>query len=94
MGEGKKTSGDREITYQVGWKRGKIQAAENGSPVKNGNPGGKTPHFVIETRGAKLLRAIWRPVPAAPASVSGALLFALPVISFAVTLWLVYRLSR
>jgi hypothetical protein len=93
MGDRKKTTGEREITYHVGWKRGKIVVPEGGAQI-HAKPGVKAPVLLLEDSGGRLLRMIWRPVPIMPAFMRVALFIALPVISFTVTLWLVYQLSR
>lgn len=82
----------REITYQVGWKRGKIQyndqvPTHQASVLK-----------VQSTESSKLwqlhLRYIWKRVPVCPSAMALPLLLAVPVISFLLTVFLVYQLTH
>jgi hypothetical protein len=71
----------REFTYQVGWRRGTIRDRGQPSGTEHSLPG------FAEKR-------IWRPLPALPAKWMPALLWAVPVLSFAITYVLVSALMH
>jgi hypothetical protein len=82
MNTPKKPQNDnREITYQIGWKKGIIQ---------------KKADFDITplTTEEGLLRYIWRSVPMLPASLDFYLLCALPLISLIMIITLIYLLNH
>lgn len=85
---------EREITYQVGWKRGKI-TLNNGKP--SAGPGGAKPAAKSTAAAERLtewsLRYVWKPAGAIPDGGLRILLAAFPLIAFALSLWLVYQLS-
>jgi hypothetical protein len=84
MAKPKKPQGKGEITYQVGWKKGKIHKKEAVEAVPIEHPEVTT---CFE-------RLIWRQAPFMPASFDFYLLYALPVISFICILVLVYLLNH
>lgn len=95
MEEPKKTASEREITYHVGWKRGKIQLPTSADGSNPGDHDVRPWAEVIKTvRVSPLLALVWRPVPTMPAGVLMGLLFALPAAGFAATLWVVNLLTR
>jgi hypothetical protein len=77
----KPQNGKREITYQVGWKKGIIQK-KAGLAI--------TPLSTEEG----LLRYIWRSVPTLPVPLDFYLLCALPVISLIMIITLIYLLNH
>ncbi|MFC5452509.1 hypothetical protein [Paenibacillus aestuarii] len=86
----KKKDHHREITYQVGWKKGKIEWQEGA-----GAEGGGKAHTPEELHAAsceRRLQLLWRAVPALPGALLLPLLYALPVICFMLTILLVYHL--
>lgn len=74
-----KKSGNREITYHVGWRKGKII---------------RSPNEIKQKAVAKKdeLHFIWFPMDILPNSVIFPLLCLLPIISFGISLWLVRTL--
>ncbi|CAN7636792.1 hypothetical protein LJR153_004854 [Paenibacillus sp. LjRoot153] len=80
----------REISYQVGWKKGKIQWNEGASDTLRAHKGeledGETER--------KRLQLIWFPAMKLPPVIILPLLYALPVISFVCTLSLIYGLRQ
>jgi hypothetical protein len=85
-----KSGKQREITYQIGWKKGKIERHEPGKPSVDD---GKN-----ELTASKLFRLherlVWRPVWAAPKSWLFPLLYLLPALLFLLTFVLVFNLSN
>jgi hypothetical protein len=81
----------REITYHVGWKKGKIAWNEGMSaqiPVYSDH--------LEQTEVAKLqlrLQLLWRAVPALPSAILLPILYALPVLCFILTIVLIYGLG-
>jgi hypothetical protein len=84
MAKQKKPQDKGEITYQVGWKKGKIHKKDSIDADKV-EPPEATP-FIQSW--------IWRPAPVIPASFDFYLLCALPVIGFTIILALVYLLNH
>ncbi|MEW9698604.1 hypothetical protein [Paenibacillus sp. SI8] len=88
--EGDKKREHREITYQVGWKKGKIEWNEGiSSPLhvhSLNQADGET------LNGQRWLRLLWHAVPALPGALLLPLLYALPVVLFILTIVLVYSL--
>jgi hypothetical protein len=78
---GRKEPNGREITYQIGWKRGTIR--------ERGRPSGPERHLPGFAE-----KWIWRPLPSIPAKWVHSLLWAVPVISFAITYVLVTALMH
>ncbi|NOV00706.1 hypothetical protein [Paenibacillus planticolens] len=79
----------REITYQVGWKKGKIEWNEGASEalaVKSVDR--------LEDAGDKQLRHLWQPAMKLPSWMMFPLLYALPVLCFGLTLILIYGLRH
>ncbi|OCT12122.1 hypothetical protein A8709_30175 [Paenibacillus pectinilyticus] len=81
----------REISYQVGWKKGKIQWNEGASDALRAQRGQDDEDEVIER---KRLQLLWFPALKLPKVLLFPLLYALPVISFGLTLLLVYGLRQ
>lgn len=85
---------EREITYKVGWKRGKIKMNQSNNTMNEqpneaavtSFPTGAVWHLWNE-------RWLWREARVLPGSVLRAMLYVFPVITFGISLWLVYRLS-
>ncbi|WNR43081.1 hypothetical protein [Paenibacillus roseipurpureus] len=81
----------REISYQVGWKKGKIQWNEGTSAdtlrANSGDQDG-----LEATR--KHLHYLWLPAMKLPKAVLFPLLYALPFLSFGLTLVLIFGLRR
>lgn len=90
MEENDKRKDHREISYQVGWKKGKIQWNEGVSDAfrsdKNKQEDGELDK--------KYLQLLWFPAMKLPHVMILPLLYALPVISFVCTLLLIYGLRR
>ena len=81
----------REITYQVGWKKGKIQLDKGQEPaVTPKSPPPLPPRSfwtVIHTYA-------WKEAPIFPQAWCYGVLWALPVLSFLLILGLVYKLTH
>lgn len=86
---------EREITYKVGWKRGKIsQKAGKLPPVEEPAEGGA--EETIHRKSAAFRwneQWLWREAWGPTERVLKPLLFAFPVAAFGLSLWLVYQLS-
>ncbi|MDB5054892.1 MAG: hypothetical protein JWM44_2942 [Bacilli bacterium] len=82
MSTPRKSQGEREITYQVGWKKGKIQYS-NRTPTEPSSRQEKLLHHYF-----------WRPVTFIPASFDFLLLCFLAFLGFAAILALVFLLNR
>ena len=84
---------EREITYKVGWKRGKIMqnhdrnAADEAKAIRAAEP------IVTSIVQRWNLRYVWRPAGVPTDSMMNILLVAFPVLTFAISLWLVYNLA-
>lgn len=82
----------REITYQVGWKKGKIEWNEGASEalsVKSLNQ-----EETLNAVGEKRLQLLWLPAMGLPNGFVLPLLYALPVCCFLLTLVLIYGLRH
>ncbi|MCS7460108.1 hypothetical protein N0M98_08140 [Paenibacillus doosanensis] len=85
----------REITYHVGWKRGKIKLNQS----QSSEPEQAHTHAAEEEESAEpgLLRwnraYVWRRAGALPAPALTVLLAVFPLLAFALSVWLVYELS-
>ncbi|RTE01994.1 hypothetical protein [Paenibacillus whitsoniae] len=78
----------REISYQVGWKKGKIAWKENETGSVQAQPeSGVDVYFPSVDN--KRLKLLWRPAMRLPSGALLPLLYALPIICFAVTLILI-----
>lgn len=85
---------EREITYQVGWKRGKIALKQDKTAVSSDD--GTYPEHggaLIDRLFQWSVRYVWKPAGAIPDKVLKTMLIVFPLIAFALSLWLVYRLS-
>jgi hypothetical protein len=82
----------REITYQVGWKKGKIAWNEGASEALSV----KSPDPVESLNDAreKYLRLLWLPSMSLPGWLLFPMLYALPVFCFSLTLLLIYGLRH
>lgn len=84
----------REITYQVGWKRGKIRLSPDGRTPDASQPG-EAAHISEHALHRWNRAVLWRkaPVPGGSRWLLAGLL-ALPAAVFALFGWAVYELSR
>lgn len=81
----------REITYRVGWKKGKLEIGENGRVT--GAESGVV--FLEKALWLRLLdRYVWKRAPFVPERALPALLWTLPAVSFGFVWWLVFMLSK
>lgn len=80
----------REISYQVGWKKGKIQWNEGASDALHSQ---KENHNE-DTADWKRLQKLWFPAMKLPKGALLPLLYAVPVISFGLMLLLIYGLRQ
>jgi hypothetical protein len=79
----------REITYQVGRKRGKIQWNDHGNPLTaDAELGNHAPSKLWEL----LQRFAWRAAPILPSFLLLPFMYALPAVIFVLTIVLVYSL--
>ncbi|TMV47813.1 hypothetical protein FE783_20485 [Paenibacillus mesophilus] len=86
--ERRKHPAKRELTYRVGWKKGKFEVGENGRVTASES----AVVFMEKALWHRLLeQAVWRKAPNVPLGVLAYLLLALPVISFGLT-WLLVRM--
>jgi hypothetical protein len=85
-----KSGKQREITYQIGWKKGKIhlQAPSDTAEADKSSELTKNRLFRLHER------FIWRVTPTAPQSWLLPLLYLLPALVFLLTFVLVYQLSH
>ncbi|WP_438448651.1 hypothetical protein [Gorillibacterium sp. sgz5001074] len=96
-----KKSFDRDITYQVGWKKGKIHiqgqtGAEPGKPAaEEGGSGALSGELRMEDQEpGRIWTSIWRALPYPTENAVFVLAAVLPVAAFAAVLWLVSKLSQ
>lgn len=82
----------REITFQVGWKKGKIEWNEGASKALPA-PMNK-PLKQLNAANEKHLQLIWLPAMSLPGWLLFPLLYALPVFCFIFTLVLIYGLRH
>jgi hypothetical protein len=80
----------REITYQIGWKKGKIQLHAQSDLAESDESSKLTQKILFRLHE----RFIWRVTPAAPESWLFPLLYLLPALVFFLTFVLVYQLSH
>ncbi|NOU97906.1 hypothetical protein GC093_32470 [Paenibacillus sp. LMG 31456] len=85
---------EREITYQVGWKRGKIKL-NTAHPVDCGEPAAQIEGTknLLSGIDSLNLRWLWRPVGLIKDEVLQVVLWVFPVIAFGISMWLIYKLS-
>ncbi|MDF2715345.1 MAG: hypothetical protein K0R28_2270 [Paenibacillus sp.] len=89
--EPRKHPAKRELTYRVGWKKGKFEIGENGRVTASES----AVVFMEKAVWQRLLeQVVWRKVPNVPLGGMTCLLFALPFVSFGLTWWLVRMLSK
>lgn len=82
----------REITYQVGWKKGKIEWNEGASEALSVKSLKQVAS--LEDEGDRQLQLLWRPAMKLPDWMLFPLLYALPVLCFGLTLILIYGLRH
>ncbi|WP_127579998.1 hypothetical protein [Paenibacillus koleovorans] len=93
MTDGENKQQKREITYQIGWKKGKMEVGANGKKAA-------VPESSIELssrlEGVQrfFMRSAYRSTPAPSAKVLFVLLGALPIVSFLMTWVLVFGLGE
>jgi hypothetical protein len=81
---------NREITYQVGWKKGTIRlGSQNPPPDKAEDASGRL-HAILRL----MERYLWRPAPFVSERWLSYVLWAVPVVSFIASLALVFALVR
>jgi hypothetical protein len=80
----------REITYQIGWKKGKIERHDQGKPCIDDGKNERTASKLFRLHE----RLVWRPAGAAPKSWLFPLLYLLPALLFLLTFVLVFHLSH
>lgn len=86
-----KQPGKRELTYRVGWKKRKLEIGENGRVTASES----AVVFMEKKRWQHLLEQyVWREAPIVPLNGLAVMLWALPVVLFALTWWGVYLLSK
>jgi hypothetical protein len=89
--ERRKHPAKRELTYRVGWKKGKFEVGENGRVTASES----AVVFMEQALWLRLLElAVWRKAPYVPFNALTYMLIALPVVSFGLTWWLVRMLSK
>lgn len=81
----------REITYQVGWKKGKIEWKEAAS-MQVHLPTADQELSIAAAE--KSLRRLWRAAPPLPGAILLPLLYTLPAACFVLTVILVYGLRH
>lgn len=80
----------REITYQVGWKKGKIEWNEGASETLAVKSSMEDEGHI----GEKRLQLFWLPAMSLPSWLLLPLLYSLPVFCFLLTLVLIYGLRH
>ncbi|WP_315954082.1 hypothetical protein [Paenibacillus violae] len=82
----------REITYQVGWKKGKIEWNEGAAETLSVKSlkSAESP----EEAEVRRLQLLWKPAMNLPSWMLFPLLYALPVLCFGLTLILIYGLRH
>ncbi|WP_258212740.1 hypothetical protein [Paenibacillus radicis (ex Xue et al. 2023)] len=85
---------EREITYQVGWKRGKIKL-NLAHPVESGEPSVQIQgdENLLSRLDNWNLRWLWRSAGLIKDEALQVVLWVFPVIVFGVSIWLLYQLS-
>ncbi|SDO29833.1 hypothetical protein SAMN04487897_111108 [Paenibacillus sp. yr247] len=82
----------REITYQVGWKKGKIEWDEGTSEVLSVHS--LKPVETLNNAEEKHLQLLWLPAMSLPSWLLLPILYALPAFCFILTLVLIYGLRH
>lgn len=83
---------DREITYRVGWKKGRIHVQDSGQA---GDPAvHEADRGLPALERNKLLRLIWKSAPYPTAKGTAVFAGVLPLAAFTLIVWLVSRLSQ
>lgn len=94
-----KPQSDREITYRVGWKKGKIHvhdasAKESQAAVTPSAAVIPAPPQAPVEAGGKMVSLIWKKAPYPVQSIAIGWIMILPVAVFAVIVWLVARMAE
>ncbi|ULL14691.1 hypothetical protein DVH26_09630 [Paenibacillus sp. H1-7] len=84
---------EREITYQVGWKRRKIALQQDKAQASNDESAKLVGHSAKERLLVWSFRYVWRKAVFIPDKALLVVLTVFPLIAFALSLWLVYQLS-
>ncbi|MFH5185439.1 hypothetical protein ACHHV8_23870 [Paenibacillus sp. TAB 01] len=85
---------EREITYKVGWKRGKISQKAEKLPLEEPEPDGDKETILRKSAAFRWNEQwLWREARGPTGRVLKPLLVAFPVAAFGLSLWLVYQLS-
>jgi hypothetical protein len=85
-----KSGKQREITYQIGWKKGKIHMHDPSDLAEDAESSELTNNMLFHLHE----RFIWRATPSSPKSWLFPLLYLLPALVFLLTFVLVYQLSH
>lgn len=95
-----KNLANKQFTYQIGWKRGKIKLDPQKATVNKDKVIGKQdppplvlPDWLLSMERG-LVNVVWRPIPALPRQWVGPILWLVPVLSFAITLFLIRTLME
>lgn len=83
---------ERELTYHVGWKKGKINCKD-----QSGSGGSPQALFFFKLKGqwqAFVEQMLWRDAPCPGDDVIRIFIYALPAVSFGAAVWLTYLLSN
>lgn len=90
-----KQQADREITYRVGWKKGKIHVPEHPISVSNApnsEVGAQDPE--LRKHWNKAMIIVWRKMPYPSHKIAAAIVTIVPAVSFAAIVWLVAQLAQ
>lgn len=90
MQEGDKKPHKREITYQIGWKKGRMEIGENGKVT-----GGHADVVFFNTAAWMrfMARTAWKSIPPLSDNMMSTLLWVVPPVAFLLTWLLVYMLG-
>ncbi|MDF2962705.1 MAG: hypothetical protein K0S39_4440 [Paenibacillus sp.] len=83
---------EREITYQVGWKRGKIRPHPNRNCLQSTDKAACAEAELFNNAGWNI-SWLWRPAGTIKIEVLHVLLWLFPAVVFAISLWLISQLS-
>ncbi|MFD0869938.1 hypothetical protein [Paenibacillus residui] len=100
MGSPRGNRPNRPITYQIGWRKGRIEYDPAGKGSKDHGHSGSKPgsRARIATYPAErptltgIAGLLWKRLPFVPLKAAEVLLWALPAVSFAMIIWLVHSL--
>ncbi|MCZ8514380.1 hypothetical protein O9H85_18525 [Paenibacillus filicis] len=82
----------REITYRIGWKRGRMIPHDPLEPLESGGP--SEPPKTISPWERINRSAVWKTVPLGEGRFVLMAAAVLPALLFAMFLWMVYELAR